>query len=85
MGEVGERRRSESKRWWEVCMCVCHVWARVRVCENAGVFIYGMCTCEGERESGRERCVWGQGCACVGPQMPVYLRRVSFRVGLQGV
>lgn len=42
-GGGGEEEVCDEVGSWEVCMCVCHVWARVRVCENAGVFIYGMC------------------------------------------
>lgn len=39
----GERR---SVGRWEVCMY--DVWARVRVCENVGMFIYGVCEGEGK-------------------------------------
>lgn len=61
---------------WEVCMC--DVWARVRVCEDVGMFIYGVCVRERERQ-GR------QDCACVGPQTPVYFRKVRPSLGLPGV
>ena len=42
------------------------VWARVRVCENVGMFIYGVCEGEGKAQAYR-----GQGCACVSPQIDV--------------
>lgn len=70
---------------WEVChekgtwvVCLGDVLVRVRVCENAGMFIiWGAC----ERE--RRRRLWGQDRAYVGPQMPVSFRRVESRVGLK--
>lgn len=37
----GEEEVCDEEGTWEVCMC--DVWVRVRVCENAGIFIYGVC------------------------------------------
>ena len=31
-------------------MCMCDVWVRVRLCENRGMFKYGMCVREGEKD-----------------------------------